>query len=163
MDSIFNLVKNFFLGADGSFVGAYSMGFFAGISVECDDVVIDLNGHTIAQGNYFYLQQRFFSLIELASKAFVSGQGPGNFGGTLTSGSNIVIKNGVFGLTSHHGIHGNYATDIILQNLQFQDFEVAGIALNGFENLRIENVEIGPNYQNGMCFVFFFFFCYNFV
>ena len=67
-------------GADGSFVGPFSMGFFAGISVECKDVVIDLNGHSFSQSEYFYIQQRFCSLIELASTVFVSDQGPGNFG-----------------------------------------------------------------------------------
>ena len=130
------------------------MGFFAGISVECKDVVIDLNGHSFSQSKYFYIQQRFFSLIELASKVFVSGQGPGNFGGELKAGSDIIVKNGILGLTSHHSIHGNYAKGITLIDLQIKDFEVAGIALNGFDDLTIENVDVGPNCEEGKyCFV----------
>ena len=58
-----------------NFIGAFSMGFFAGISIEADDVIIDLNGFELKMHRDFYLQQRFFSLIELASKPFISGQG----------------------------------------------------------------------------------------
>ena len=57
------------------FIGAFSMGFFAGISVEADNVVIDLNGKELKMHHDFYLQQRFFSIIELGSKPFISGQG----------------------------------------------------------------------------------------
>ena len=32
---------------------------YAGITVECSDVIIDLNGHTIGMSEEFYLQQRF--------------------------------------------------------------------------------------------------------
>jgi len=122
--------------------------FFAGIAVECDDVIIELNGFTISQKFEFYLQQRFFSLIELANKLFISGQGPGNFGGVLYTASNVIVQNGILGLSSHHGIHGNYATNIVIQNLVIKNFEVGGISLNGFDNVVIQNVEIGPNYEN---------------
>ena len=56
---------NIYEGADGSFVGAYSMGFFAGITIEADDVTIDLNEHQLRMGDQFYLQQRWFAIIEL--------------------------------------------------------------------------------------------------
>ena len=42
------------------------MGFFAGITIEVDDVVLDLNGHEIAMAPAFY-QQRFFLCIALKS------------------------------------------------------------------------------------------------
>ena len=51
------------------------------------------------------------------------------------------------GLTSHHGIHGNSADSITISDLVIKDFEVAGIALNGFNGVTIENVEVGPCYQ----------------
>ena len=58
-----------------TYVGAYTLGFFAGITVETDDVTIDLNGFTLKQDFSFYFQQRFFALIELASQPFIPGQG----------------------------------------------------------------------------------------
>jgi len=112
-----------------------------------DDVTIDLNGHELKMGKEFYFQQRWFSIIEIGSKAFISGQGPGNFGAFLESSSNIVIKNGILGLTSHHSIHGNDATAVTIQDLTIRDFEVCGIALNGFTNIVIENVEVGPSFK----------------
>ena len=53
----------------------YSMGFFAGITVEADNVVIDLNGHSIQMDHQFYLQQRFFIAISLTNKPFTDGGG----------------------------------------------------------------------------------------
>ena len=43
------------------------------------------------------------------------------------------IKNGTLGKSSHHGIHGNNMSNILIENLLIEDFEVAGIALNGGE------------------------------
>jgi len=132
-----------------NFIGAFSMGFFAGISVEADDVTIDLNGFELKMHNDFYLQQRFFSLIELASKPFISGQGPSNFGYTnVHYAKNVVIKNGILGLTSHHGIHGNNNENVVIRDVRIRDFEVAGLSINGFNGLSIVDIEIGPNYQN---------------
>ncbi len=45
--------------------------YISGISVECSDVIIDLNGNSISMSEKFYLQQRFFSLIELANRPFM--------------------------------------------------------------------------------------------
>ena len=57
------------------YIGAYTLGFFAGITVETNYVTIDLNGFTLQQEYSFYFQQRFFALIELASQPFLPGQG----------------------------------------------------------------------------------------
>ena len=40
-------------------------GFFAGITIEVDDVVLDLNGHEMARAPAFYYQQRFFACVAL--------------------------------------------------------------------------------------------------
>eukprot|EP00486_Rosalina_sp_Unknown_P000394 CAMPEP_0201564468 /NCGR_PEP_ID=MMETSP0190_2-20130828/2768_1 /ASSEMBLY_ACC=CAM_ASM_000263 /TAXON_ID=37353 /ORGANISM="Rosalina sp." /LENGTH=454 /DNA_ID=CAMNT_0047980673 /DNA_START=491 /DNA_END=1851 /DNA_ORIENTATION=- len=125
--------------------GPYQLGFFTGITVECDDVVIDLNGHTVGMSEEFYLQQRFFSIIELATKNFVSGQGPVDFGPYLNSASNVIIKNGALSRASHHCIHGNGATSITIDNIHAYNFDVAGIQLNGFDDITITNSEIGPS------------------
>eukprot|EP01084_Bolivina_argentea_P173383 300293_1 len=42
-----------------SYHGLYTLGFFAGITIECNDVIINLNGYSISMIKEFYLQQRF--------------------------------------------------------------------------------------------------------
>lgn len=122
---------------------AYRMGFFAAITVECDDVVIDLQGHTIRQSYEHYFKQRFFSVIELGSSPFISEQGPALVNQKATeypymSSSNCMIINGTIGLSSHGGIHGNNNTNILLQQLTIQDFETTGIQLNGVKKTFID-------------------------
>lgn len=122
----------------------FSLGFFAAITIECNQVCIDLNGHSISQSKAHALQQRFYANIDLASTPFLPNQGPGDFGPTIHPGKRCWIKNGVLGLSSHYGIHGNNASAIILENLIIRDFEVAGIALNGGSLLFLRNIKIGP-------------------
>jgi len=122
----------------------YFMGFFAGISIECNDVTLNLNGYTIQMSEHFYYQQRWFTAIELSTQYFFPGQGIGNFGGNPSISSNVIIKNGIIGLSSHHGIHGNYNQNILIENVKIQNFETHGIQINGFANVVIRNVEVGP-------------------
>lgn len=117
--------------------GAYRLGFFAAITVECPDVVIDLNGHELVQSLEHAQRQRFFALIELADQPFIPHQGPADFGATLHAAARLIIKNGRLGRSSHHGIHGNDNTDILIQRVQFDEFEVAAVALNGPRRLEI--------------------------
>jgi len=113
--------------------GSYHLGFFAAITVETSDVIIDLNGHTIKQSPRHNLEQRFYTNIELASSPFIPTQGPFDFSDTSNykPGSRVLVMNGTLGTSSHHGIHGNAADQIVLYKLNIVDFEVAGIALNG--------------------------------
>ena len=122
--------------------GGYHLGFFAAITIEAANVFLDLNGKTLRQSVLFSVQQRFYSNIELASSPFIPLQGPGSFGDTIVAASKTLIANGNLGLSSHHGIHGNGMSEIIIQNLTIQEFEVAGIALNGGTNCLIRNVQI---------------------
>lgn len=120
---------------------AYGLGFFAAIAIESEDpVIFDLSGYTISQHPEHALQQRFFAVIELADQPFIPLQGPSNFGAVLRSAKNCMIKNGKIGLSSHHGIHGNDCDEVLLHNLQFEDFEVAAISLNGCNGLYMKNV-----------------------
>jgi len=128
----------------------FTMGFFAAITIECPGVILDLQGKTIRQSFQHYFEQRFFSVIELADSSFIRGQGPGavniseNYeGGDIQPAKDCLILNGVIGLSSHAGIHGNNNTNVMLQNLVIQDFEVAGIQLNGIHNAFIDRVKIG--------------------
>jgi len=135
-----------YMGSGGTFIGPYGMGFFAGFAIESDDVVIDLNGHSLSMSRTFHHQQRWFSIIEVGSKAFISGQGPANFGPYMTYANNVEIKNGVIGRSSHHGIHANGFENLYVHDVVIRDFEVAGMALNGFINVRLERIEVGPVY-----------------
>ena len=138
---------NEYMGAS-TWNGPYQLGFFTGITVETSNVIIDLNGFEIGMSDEFYLQQRFFSIFELAAKNFVAGQGPVDFGPYLKPANNVVIKNGIIGKATHHGIHANDATHITLQDLQIHDFDVAGIQLNGFDDITITDCDIGPSSSN---------------
>ena len=139
----------------GSTADVYYLGFIAGITVETDDVVIDLNDHEIKMSKALYYQQRFFSCIALKSVAFPLNQGPGFFGFDPKFANNVVIKNGVIGLSSHHGIHGHNNKDVVIENVQIKDFETHGVQMSYFFNLRMSNVEIGPSstvaYLKGIC------------
>mmetsp|Transcript_61329 Transcript_61329/g.97647 ORF Transcript_61329/g.97647 Transcript_61329/m.97647 type:complete len:596 (+) Transcript_61329:1-1788(+) len=94
----------------------------------------------------FYLQQRFFSLIEMAAKPFLPWQGASTWGLTdVYYANNLEIKGpGTIGLTSHHGVHGNLATNINIHDLDVINFDVAGIACNGCQYVKIEHVSVGP-------------------
>ena len=96
-----------------------------------NNVIIDLNNHTLKQSEKHAFQQRFYANIELANSPFIPKQGPGDFkgSGTFKPSKNVLVMNGTLGRTSHHGIHANSATNIILYNLDITNFEVAGIAL----------------------------------
>ena len=118
---------------------AFGLGFFAAITIAADDVTLDLNGHTIEQSAEHALLQRFFAVLELADRPFVPGQGPHGFGATIQSATNLTIENGTIGRSSHHGIHGNGNRNVQIKNVDFVDFEVAALALNGVEGLEVVN------------------------
>ena len=156
-------------GSDTFVDGAYALGFFAAITIETNDVEIDLCGQQIGQHLHHYLQQRFFSVIEIAISPFLSGVGPTTFG-SISNTSNIYIHNGIIGLSSHQGIHSNEANNVIIENLIIRDFEVAGIQMNGFTGVQIKDVTIGPSATNvqrmlfimDILFSYFVFFFFNF-
>lgn len=63
---------------------AWKLGFFAAVTIEADDVLLDLNGYTLQQSPRHHARQRFFANVELGAApfAFVHGAptGPANFG-----------------------------------------------------------------------------------
>jgi hypothetical protein len=140
----------------------YYLGFFAAITIEADDVEIDLGGHTLHQSEEFYLLQRFFNVIELNDLVFIENEGVSSLnyqktdkpaGGPEMVGStalpkNVVIKNGRIGRSSHAGIHGNGVQGLEVSNVFTTDFEVAGIQCNGCRDVAIKNCEVGPSAHN---------------
>lgn len=125
----------------------FSLGFFTALAIYADGVYLDLNGFSISASKEFALQQRFFSIIELANTPFIKSQGPGNFsnGDDFKSASNVIIANGRLGLSSHHGIHGNLVNNILIEDLTIENFEFVGVAINGVDGLCLFNVDIKNN------------------
>lgn len=120
---------------------AYRLGFFAAITVEADNVVLDLQGHSLVQSDVFALQQRFFALIELSNQPFIHGQGPTAFGEAPVEVHNVIVENGRLGRSAHHGIHGNGGARVLVRNLLVEQYEVAALSLNGFSDTVVQNVE----------------------
>jgi len=129
----------------GAYRDAYFLGFWAGITIETDNVILDLGGHSLAMSDAFYYQQRWFTTIALQSQYFLPGQGPGFFGATPSFASHVIIRNGILGQSSHHNIHGHYNHDVIVENIHCRDFETHGIQFNGFDGITLRNIEIGPS------------------
>lgn len=116
-------------------------GWFTALSIECDNVIIDLNTKTMECSQNFLAKQFFkvFSLIELANSPFphliFSFTGEPSF----KRARNVTIRNGSLGRSPHHGIHGNQNTNIRIYDLTIKDWEVAGISLNGLKNGEIKD------------------------
>jgi hypothetical protein len=119
---------------------AFGVGFFAAIAITADDVVLDLAGHTIEQSAEHALLQRFFAVVELADQPFLPAQGPSDFGDGITPAHNVTIENGTVGRSSHHGIHGNGNRGVTIRNVDFVDYEVGAVALNGVQGLTVQHV-----------------------
>ena len=122
--------------------GGFHLGFFAAITIEANDVILNLNGKILRQSSVFNVLQRFYAHIELANTPFVPPQGPADFGDIVKSANRAYIMNGSLGLSSHHGIHGNSMKNIIIENLNIFSYEVAAIALNGGENILVKYIQV---------------------
>lgn len=120
----------------------YSLGFFAAITIESNNVTIDLNNYSIQQSKGHYKNQRFYANIELGNSPFTPNNGPANFGNVFSNCDNILIENGSLKLSSHHGIHGNNSSNLIFRNLIIDEYEVGGISLNGCNNILCDNITL---------------------
>ena len=118
--------------------------WFAAISVECDNVIIDLNSYTLECTQNFVEKQDFkvFSMIELANSPFPHLVFAYSDVTKFKAAHNVEIKNGALGRSPHHGIHGNMNTDVNIHDLVARDWEVAAISLNGLKNGIIKNINI---------------------
>mgnify|MGYP001943016683 CR=1 FL=1 len=127
---------------------AFGIGFFAAIVLIGSDYTLDLNNCTLEQSFEHSVRQRFFSLIQLGNSPFLPKTGPHDFINSLQIASNVNIRNGILGRSSHHGIHGNNNTNISIEDLTFKDFEVAAVALNGGSHNIIRNVNVKKTNDN---------------
>jgi hypothetical protein len=128
-------------------------GWFAAMTIETSDVIIDLNGNTLEVSAEFLQNhiESIFAIIELGNSPFpgdIDGDGFGVLGTAFPSddrycpASNVIIQNGVLKRSTHWGIHGNNNSNIILRNLIIRDWEVAGISINAFQSGHLKDIEI---------------------
>ena len=127
--------------------GAYALGYFAAVTIETNDVEFDMKNYEIKMDETFYIQQRFFTIFEIGSSPFITGEGVTDFGINDEIISNVYIHDGIIGLTAQSGIHANNAQNITIENLRIYNFETAGIHFNGFDTLTLNNLIIGPSSQ----------------
>ena len=92
------------------------------ITVETNDVHLDLNGYSLSMSEYFYHQQRWFKTIELSTYYFLPGHG--NY---------------------------NISKNIKVTRLVINNFETHGIQLNGFDNIVLYTIDIDPT-SSEVCF-----------
>lgn len=138
--------EQYFDQTTGQLLKPFTLGFFAAITVEADSVIIDLNGYEFKQSDEHAIMQRFYANIELGSAPFppandTNSQGPANFGVDFRPATNVTIQNGTIGRSSHHGIHGNLADGVLIQDVIFKNQEVASISINGSKNITVERCE----------------------
>mmetsp|Transcript_4550 Transcript_4550/g.6822 ORF Transcript_4550/g.6822 Transcript_4550/m.6822 type:complete len:651 (+) Transcript_4550:419-2371(+) len=119
---------------------AFNMGFFAAIAISADGATLNLNGFTISQSPEHALQQRFFSVIELADRPIFPYQSQNDFISSTTVAKNVIITNGTIGLSSQCGIRGNNVNNITISDIDIYDYEISAIAIHGGNFIHIENV-----------------------
>ena len=118
--------------------------WFTALSVECDNVVIDLNTYTLECTENFVNKQDFkvFSMIELNNSPFPHLVFAFSDDTELKIAHNVEIKNGTLGRSPHHGVHGNSNTDVNIHDVVIRDWEVAAIGLNGLKNGKIKDATL---------------------
>lgn len=118
------------------------LGFFCAISVEAPRCVVDLGGHSLSQSEEYRQRQRFFSLIELNNSPFPPGKA--RFTTPLASPSDVTIKNGTLGESSHFSIHGALCgSRILVERVTMRKFEVGAVSISGADDVTIRRCKIG--------------------
>ena len=121
---------------------AYLLGFFAAITIETTNVVLDLGGYTIEQTLLHQRQQRFYAHIELSSTPFPHKAGPFDAGVPKPACDNIIIRNGELGRSAHHAIHGNQCKNVVIEKLVISGPEVAALSINGGQNVVVRHIRV---------------------
>eukprot|EP00397_Hematodinium_sp_SG-2012_P004841 GEMP01004855.1.p1 GENE.GEMP01004855.1~~GEMP01004855.1.p1 ORF type:complete len:864 (+),score=115.11 GEMP01004855.1:143-2734(+) len=114
-----------------------------GIAIESSGVELDLNGKTLSMTKRFARRQRFFFIIQLNNAVFPKGTA--FYDQDLVKPNNIVIKNGKFGRTTHMAIQGFENGNVLFENLQFENFEVAAISCVDCNHVTIRKCNIDNN------------------
>ena len=131
----------------------YKYGFFAGITVECSDVVIEMNNNHIFMSRKNYLLQPNFSLIQISPMIYLPPIIENDI--SYKKISNIIVRNGSFGLTSGVSIGGVNNTNVIIKNCQFIDFDKSAINLYNSSDVSVNNSYIIRNNYDKSTNVYF--------
>lgn len=132
-----------------------ALGWFAAITVETmESVNINLNTYTLECSQSFVDHHYFkaFAIILLNNSPYgstpVYNSSPGNtFPGDTTpvSAWNTTICNGTIGRSPHFGVKGFYNKNITLYKLKIKDFELAGVWIAAYENLKFHKIFMTGN------------------
>ena len=86
------------------------------------------DGYELRESIEFYFQQRFSIIIELSSGQFSPAQGPSFFSEDPVFIKNFELCNGV-----------------LIENIHIRDFDTDDMQLNGWKNVEMNSIEIGPS------------------
>lgn len=118
------------------------LGFFAGLIIGAPRVTVNLDGHTLKMHPNYRERQRFFALISIDVTPFPPGKL--KFTTEPKRPTDITIRNGKLGLTSHFCVHGNNGSArILLSDLKMDDFEVGAISISGASDVHIRRCAVG--------------------
>ena len=122
--------------------------WFAGISIECDNVVINGNGYTFTSSSTYVNANNTgtFAMVLLGNNQF-SGQlfGAGGLSqyadtSSYLAANQVLVENiNIIGAGSHFGIMGNNNNNIYINNCNISDCQVSSVFLQGAHILEITN------------------------
>ena len=119
------------------------MGFSSAIKILSDNVILDLNGYTLYQSPQDFCVKKNFNLIQLNNTPLDIDDGLfTDDSETFTSTSYCIVKNGVLGLTSGNAISGKKNENIVIKDINIQDFEENGIYLRGVKKSYLYNINV---------------------
>lgn len=138
---------------------AQSRGWLAALTIESDDVFLDLSGFSIAQSEEHATVQRFFALVCVGSHMFADAHsGPFSMGPAGDRApANVTICNGTLGLTSHFGVYAPRSNGLFICDVRFQDWEVSAISVNQARGVVLRRcliekcrarMDLGPNFSH---------------
>lgn len=123
--------------------------WFAAISIETDNVILDGCGHEIRESTYYQKKNLVgaLALVLLGNSTF-SGL-LFNFANATYKGeteyvaaNNVTIKNMRFGISSHFAIRGENNNNVNIENCIIEEAQSAAINLQGPINLVIKDIKI---------------------
>lgn len=121
----------------------HHLGFFAGLVIGAPRVVVNLNGRALRMHPNYRARQRFFALISLDVTPFPPGKM--RFDTEPARPTDVTIRNGTLGLTSHFCVHGNTLREgrVLLSDLKMDDFEVGAVSISGASDVHIRRCTVG--------------------
>jgi len=128
----------------------YAKGFFAAVTMQGTDILLDLNEKTLKSSEKFLLYQRQYVNVELGDQSMLmTGEtetantaDDSMTGNALNSCENCSVYNGTLGRSLQAGIHGINNSYILLKDLTIQNFEMAGISAAGLQYGVVKNVNV---------------------